>query len=117
MDIDAAPPEFPDPDLKSMPFKDRVVAAVDQTVTESRPLLSFGPADTSRIPTRPEGRVARSPIERPSPAHRPIVWGPASTSFAGALEAKRAELATTTGESDPELVAVFDVIGSVDGVP
>lgn len=40
--------------------------------------------------------------------------GPRFDQLRGALEAKRAELATTTGESDPELVAVFDVIGSVD---
>ena len=31
-----------------------------------------------------------------------------------ASSSRWAELATTTGESDPELVAVFDVIGSVD---
>jgi hypothetical protein len=82
-------------------------------VSEPRPLLALGPPSSGPIPAGP-------------PAFRPLPRGPSAgrqgqrltpqfDALQQALAAQRVSAGAETEESDPELVVVFDVAGSVDG--
>lgn len=91
-------------------------------VGEPRPLLAFPAALTGSIP-RGDGSPFR-PVQRPPPRQQGVRLAPQFSTLQEALESGRAQLTEATAAPDPELVAVFDLAGSVpsflraaDGVP
>lgn len=82
-------------------------------VDAARPLLAFGPPETASIPPR-EGRPPFRRVRTPGGQRQGERLTPQFQTLREALAAERAQLAETTGAPDPELVAVFDLAGSVD---
>lgn len=81
---------------------------------EGRPLLALGPPATGSIPPRDAPR----PIPRvrtPGPGRQGARLAPQFQVLQDALAGERAQLAESTDASDPELVVVFDLAGTVDG--
>lgn len=83
-------------------------------VGEPRPLLAFPPPTAGRIPPA-DGPNRFRPVQRPGPGRQGARLTPQFATLRAALEADRAQLAESTTAADPELVAVFDLAGSVDG--
>lgn len=84
------------------------------SVGDSRPLLAFPTPATGRIPP-PDQRRPYRPLKRPSPGRQGTRITPRFKALQEALEAGRAQLAQSTTAPDPELVAVFDLAGPVEG--
>ena len=83
-------------------------------LSEPRALLAFPPPDSARIPpsrTPPRFR----PVQRPNARSQGVRISPQFRTLREALEQDRAQLVDTTTAPDPELVAVFDLAGTVDG--
>ena len=80
--------------------------------SESRPLLTFGPAIVGERPKRP-GR-GRSNLVKPNPGRQATRIEPQFRKLVSAFEAQRAKMGVgIPGEIDPNLVIVFDLAGSV----
>jgi hypothetical protein len=82
-------------------------------MTEDRPLLAFAPPVEGPIPpvtTRPPYR----PVTRPGAGRQGERLSPQFEELQSALLHRRAELSDVPGATDPELVVVFDLAGSVD---
>ncbi len=79
----------------------------------ARPLLAFGPPETRRIPPR-DGPTPFRRVRTPGGQRQGTRLTPQFQALQQALLAERAQLAETTQAPDPELVAVFDLAGSVD---
>lgn len=79
----------------------------------TRPLLAFPTPTTGRIPPA-DGPNRYRPVSRPTPGRQGTRLTPQFRALRDALERQRAQLAETTCAADPELVAVFDLAGSVD---
>lgn len=78
----------------------------------ARPLLAFGPPTLGAIPT---ASPSYSPPPRtPSAQRQGQRITPQFEALSQALEAQRASAVEDTAESDPELVVVFDLAGTVD---
>lgn len=90
------------------------MAEASPPVGDRRPLLAFPPAASGPIPPTGTPNPYR-PITRPSPGRQGVRLTPQFSTLRAALEAERAQLAEATTAADPELVAVFDLAGSVDG--
>ncbi|MGI8791614.1 MAG: S8 family peptidase [Acidimicrobiales bacterium] len=83
-------------------------------VGDLRPLLAFPAPATVKIP--PSDQPSRfRPVKRPSATHQGTRLTPQFNELRKTLEGGRAQLAESTTASDPELVAVFDLAGAVDG--
>ncbi len=78
-----------------------------------RPVLAFPPSQSSDIPKTPSGY--RPPVRSPSASRQGARLTPQFRLLRTALEQGRAQLGDTTTASAPELVAVFDLAGTVDG--
>ena len=83
-------------------------------MTEPRTLLSFAPPDVARIPPVDRRQPFR-PVRRPNRGRQGVRLAPQFRALRESLEARRAQLTDATVAEDPELVAVFDLAGSVDG--
>ncbi|MCZ7537857.1 MAG: hypothetical protein M5T61_19310 [Acidimicrobiia bacterium] len=83
-------------------------------VGELRPLLAFPAPVTGKIPPSDQPNRFR-PVKRPGPGRQGTRITPQFTALREALEGGRAQLAEATTAPDPELVAVFDLAGPVDG--
>lgn len=81
-------------------------------MSESRPLLAFPPSTIGHIPAGPPRFIPRP--HHPTPARQGIRLTPQFASLKGSIAAGRTNMGASTTESDPELVVVFDVAGSVD---
>ena len=79
----------------------------------TRPVLAFPPPQSSDIPKTQPGYPP--PVARPSASTQGARLTPQFRLLRTALERGRAQLGDTTTASDPELVAVFDLAGTVDG--
>jgi len=89
------------------------VADTGAPLNESRPLLAFGEPATQNIPPR----AVRAPFRRvrsPGPGRQGTRLAPQFQTLIDALSDERARLTETTTSPDPELVAVFDLAGTVD---
>lgn len=82
-------------------------------MSEPRPLLAFGPPSAGPIPTGPQS--FRPPPRGPSARRQGQRLAPQFDALQRALAAQRVSAGAETQESDPELVVVFDVAGTVDG--
>lgn len=82
-------------------------------LTEPRPLLAFPPAQEGPVPPRDTPATFR-PVRRPSAARQAARLTPQFGSLREALEHDRAQLVDSTTAPDPELVAVFDLAGTVE---
>ena len=82
-------------------------------LSEPRPLLAFPPLQEGRIPPRDTPAPYR-PVRRPSAARQGARITPQFQTLRGALEQERAQLVDSTTVPDPELVAVFDLAGTVE---
>lgn len=81
---------------------------------EGRPLLAFGQPATGGIPPRDAPpRIPR--VRTPGPGRQGARLAPQFQALQDALAGQRAQLAESTDASDPELVVVFDLAGTVDG--
>jgi hypothetical protein len=83
-------------------------------LNEARPLLSFGQPVVGAIPTKPDFKPQFRPIKKPNSTRQGERLTPQFKELLAALEGERAQLAESTTASDPELVAVFDLAGTVD---
>ena len=81
-------------------------------MTSPRPPLSFGPPSAGPIPTGPR-RFAAAGVTGPGPERQQQRLGPQFTALQQALQAGRVDVAEETAEADPELVVVFDLVGTV----
>jgi Subtilase family len=81
-------------------------------MTNNRPLLAFGPPTVGAIPTQKPG--FSPPPRSPSPSRQGQRLTPQFEELARALSERRVQAASATAESDPELVVVFDLAGTVD---
>jgi subtilase family protein len=89
------------------------MADASPPLIESRPLLAFPPPVVGPIPpsdTRPPYR----PVHRPTAGRQATRLTPQFETLREAIEHERAELSEATSAMDPELVAVFDLAGSVE---
>lgn len=82
-------------------------------VTDPRPLLPFTAPVVGPIPAA-QSRAFPPRVQRPSPARQGVRLTPQFQALRQSLEARRAQLTDRTVAEDPELVAVFDLAGSVD---
>jgi hypothetical protein len=89
------------------------VADAKAPLTDARALLTFGPPDVLSIPTV-EHSPFRPPPQRPSSTRQAERLAPQFAALSNAIENQRLELLDATPETDPELVAVFDLAGAVD---
>lgn len=78
----------------------------------SQPMLAFGPPAVGPIPKQRQS--GRPKVVGPSPESQERKFGPQFTELKRTLEAQRVQLAAQTDETDPELVVVFDLAGTVD---
>ena len=85
----------------------------DGPMSEPRPLLAFGPPSSGPIPAGPPS--FRPPPRSPSAGRQGQRLTPQFAALREALAEQRASAGAGTDESDPELVVVFDVAGSIDG--
>lgn len=84
-------------------------------MTESRPLLAFdAPAVGPIPPVAPEDRGFPPPPNRPSPQRQGERLTPQFAALRDAMAAGRTDVTQDTVEPDPELVVVFDLVGTVD---
>lgn len=83
-------------------------------VGDLRPLLAFPAPATGRIPPS-EGPNRFRPVKRPSAGRQGTRLTPQFDALRAALDGGHAQLAESTTAPDPELVAVFDLAGAVDG--
>lgn len=83
-------------------------------VGDQRPLLAFPAPATGKIP-RSEKPNAFRPVKKPGPGRQGERVTPQFNALRDALDSGRAQLTDSTGAPDPELVAVFDLAGAVDG--
>lgn len=90
------------------------MANTSSPVGDPRPLLAFPPPFVGKIP-KVEGPNPFRPVQRPTPGRQGARLTPQFVALRDALEAERAQLVESTTAADPELVAVFDLAGSVDG--
>lgn len=81
-------------------------------MSDPRPLLAFPPAEAGAIPPSDSRRFR--PVQRPAAARQGARLTPQFQSLRDALEGERAQLSEATVAPDPELVAVFDLAGSVE---
>lgn len=89
------------------------MADTSAPVGNHRPLLAFPPPATGPIPPREKPSGFR-PVSGPSPGRQGTRLSPQFRALRDALESERAQLSESTTAADPELVAVFDLAGSVD---
>ena len=89
------------------------MADTSASVGDARPLLAFGPPTAGAIPPR-DGPPPFRPVKKPSPSRQGERLTPQFQVLHEALAGQRAQLADTTTASDPELVVVFDLAGTVD---
>jgi Subtilase family len=89
------------------------MADPSSSVTEPRPLLAFPPPLTGSIPTVTSPSPFR-PVQGPSAGRQGVRLTPQFQTLRAALEAERAQLTEQTGSPEPELVAVFDLAGTVE---
>jgi hypothetical protein len=89
------------------------VADTGSPVSDSRPLLAFGPPETTSIPPR-EGPQPFRRVRAPGTGRQGERLTPQFQELQQALVAENAQLAETSEAPDPELVAVFDLAGTVD---
>ena len=82
-------------------------------MTDPRTLLGFGPVTAGPIPPAAPGFPP--PPRRPDPQRQGQRITPQFQTLRQALERERLELAQATSASDPELVVVFDLVGTVEG--
>jgi hypothetical protein len=83
-------------------------------IVEPRPLLAFPPPSVGKIPPA-DGPTPFRPVRRPSAGRQGTRLAPQFNALRDALAAERAQLGETAAAADPELVAVFDLAGTVDG--
>ena len=83
-------------------------------VTEPRPLLAFGTPATGPIPPAPDNRSFPPQPGGPSAGRQGQRLTPQFAALRDAMAAGRADAAEQTGEPDPELVVVFDLVGTVE---
>ena len=89
------------------------MANAETPLTDERPLLSFGKPAEGAIP--PVDRRGYPPPPRmPSTGQQGERLGPKFDQLKSAILSRRVELTEETPAEDPELVAVFDLAGSVD---
>lgn len=81
-------------------------------MTDPRPLMAFSPPATGPIP--PSGPRPRQPLQTPSPRRQGQRLAPQFKTLQDALSSEGTELTESTSAADPELVAVFDLAGSVE---
>jgi hypothetical protein len=84
------------------------------SVTEPRPLLAFGAAQVSPIPPASANRPFPPQPNRPAPARQGQRLTPQFAALRDALAAGRVDVTGHTREPDPELVVVFDLVGTVE---
>lgn len=89
------------------------MADASPPVGDSRQLLAFGSPLTGSIPPR-QTRQPFRPVHTPKSGRQGTRLTPQFQALRDALGGERAQLAETTESPDPELVAVFDLAGSVD---
>ncbi|MPZ68314.1 MAG: S8 family serine peptidase [Actinobacteria bacterium] len=82
-------------------------------MTDPRPLLAFPPPQTGPIPAATSPTPYR-PVQGPSAGRQGTRLTPQFQTLRVALEAERAQLTEQTGSPEPELVAVFDLAGTVE---
>lgn len=82
-------------------------------LSDPRPVLAFADPGRGPIPTGSPQNPGRP--HHPNPARQGSRITPQFQVLSDALGAGRAELSSEGPGSDPELVAVFDLVGSVDG--
>lgn len=90
------------------------MAATSTSLNEPRSLLAFPPPDAGPIPPR-DTRPPFRPVQRPNARRQGVRLTPQFSSLREALEHDRAQLVDSTTAPDPELVAVFDLAGTVEG--
>ena len=83
-------------------------------VGDARPLLAFGPPATGAIPPR-DGPQPFRRVRTPGGRRQGERLAPQFRVLQQALVSDGAQLAESTAAPDPELVAVFDLAGTVDG--
>lgn len=83
-------------------------------VGDLRPLLAFPDPATGKIPPADQPNRFR-PVKRPSAGRQGTRITPQFDALRDALDGGRAQLTESTTAPDPELVAVFDLAGAVDG--
>lgn len=89
------------------------MADTGSPVGDARPLLAFGPPETGTIPPR-DGPQPFRRVRTPGGGRQGERLAPQFRALQQALIAENAQLAETTAAPDPELVAVFDLAGTVD---
>lgn len=89
------------------------MADASTRVTEPRPVLAFRPPVSGPIPVGVPQNPGRP--HHPAPARQGARITPQFQVLAGAIDGGRASLSAEGPGADPELVAVFDLAGSVDG--
>lgn len=89
------------------------MAHTSSSVTEPRPLLAFPPPTAGPIPPATSPPPFR-PVQGPSAGRQGTRLTPQFQTLRASLEAERAQLTEQTGSPEPELVAVFDLAGSVE---
>lgn len=89
------------------------MADTGSPVVDARPLLAFGPPEITSIPRR-EGPQPFRRVRTPGGRRQGERLTPQFQALRQALVAEGAQLAETTEAPDPELVAVFDLAGTVD---
>ena len=89
------------------------MADAGASVGDLRPLLAFPAPDVGSIPGSNKPNPFR-PVQRPTPSRQGERIAPQFKALRSVLEGGRAELGESTAASDPELVAVFELAGSVD---
>ena len=88
------------------------MADTDTSLIEPRPLLAFGPPVVGRIP--PETHGFPRPPSRPSPGRQGQRLTPQFAALRDAMAAGRMEASQHSIEPDPELVVVFELVGTVE---
>lgn len=84
-------------------------------MSESRPLLAFGPPVVGAIPPVPEGSQPSPPrVRGPGPKRQGERLTPRFQALQEAIEAGRATLSDTPDDPDPEMVVVFDLAGTAE---
>ena len=89
------------------------MADTSTPVGDARPPLAFGPPSPGAIPPR-NGPPQFRPVTKPSPSRQAMRLAPQFQVLQETLAGQRAQLTDTTAASDPELVVVFDLAGTVD---
>lgn len=80
-------------------------------MTEGRRLLAFSDPSTLAIP--PSGFSGKK-ISKPNTDRQGLRLGPQFKALSDSLAAKRLSITDSSSESDPEMVVVFDLAGSVE---